>query len=118
MHKIPAELAGSKKGSLYHAHEQDLINKIVYGRTAKEWRQANADKPMKANIRDFATAIELTVHNNLLALNARLIKWMVEDDVRESILLLTAKDQFDILKDTKAVKRLEQQIQKQKKLME
>ena len=117
LHKIPAELAGSKKGSLYHAHEQDLLNKVIYGQTAKEWRQANADKPVKANIRDYATAIQLTVHNNLLALNSRLINWMVEDEVRESILLLTAKDQFAILKDTKAVKRLEEQIQKQKKLM-
>jgi len=118
LHKIPAALAGSKKGSLYHAHEQDLLNKIVYGKTAKEWKQANADKPVHTNMRDFATAIQLTVHNNLLALNSRLIKWMVEDEVRESILLLTAKDQFDILKDTKAVKRLEEQIQKQKKLRE
>ena len=118
LHKIPPNLAGTKKGRLYHASEQDLINKIVYGRTASEWRKANPDKPVKANIRDFATAIQLTVQNNLLSLNSRLIKWMVEDDIRESILLHTAKDQFGILKDNKAVKRIEQQIEKQKKLLE
>lgn len=118
LHKIPPNLAGTKKGRLYHASEHDLINKIVYGRTAADWRRANPDKPVKANIRDFATAIELTIHNNLLGLNSRLIKWMVEDDIRESILLHTAKDQFAILKDNKAAKRLEALIEKQKKLQE
>ncbi|MEM1120011.1 MAG: KilA-N domain-containing protein [Bacteroidota bacterium] len=118
LHKVPPNLAGTKKGRLYHASEQDLINKIVYGRTASEWRRANPDKPTKANIRDFATAIQLTVHNNLLSLNSRLIKWMVEDDIRESILLHTARDQFDILKEIKAVKRLDTLIEKQRKLLE
>lgn len=118
MHKVPPKLAGTKKGRLYHASEQDLINKIIYGRTAAEWRKANPDKPAQTNIRDFATAVELTVHNNLLSLNSRLIKWMVEDDIRESILLHTARDQFAILKENKAVKRIEQQIEKQKKLGE
>ena len=65
-------------------------------------------------MRDYGTAIQLTVHNNLLSLNSRLIKWMVEDDIRESILLHTAKDQFDILKDNKAVKRIKEQIEKKK----
>jgi len=116
LHKIPPNLAGTKKGRLYHASEQDLINKIVYGRTAAEWKRANSDKPIKANVRDFATAVQLTVQNNLLSLNSRLIKWMVEDDIRESILLHTAKDQFAILKDNKAVKRITEAIAKQKKL--
>ena len=118
LHKIPPKLAGTKKGRFYHASEQDLINKIVYGRTAAEWRRANPDKPTKANIRDYATAIQLTIHNNLLSLNSRIIKWMVEDDIRESILTHTARDQFAILNDSKAVKRLDKLIEKQKKLLE
>lgn len=118
LHKIPPNLAGTKKGRLYHASEQDLINKMVYGRTAAEWRRANPDKPTKANIRDFASAVHLTVHNNLLSLNSRLIKWMVEDDIRESILLHTARDQFAILGENKAVKRLDALIDKQRKLLE
>ena len=54
----------------------------------------------------------------LLNLLQNLLKQRVEDDIRESILVHTARDQFSILKDNKAVQRLEEWIAKQKKLLE
>ena len=115
MYTVPPNLAGTKKGRLYHAHEQDIINVIVYGQTANEWKRQNPDK--KGNQRDYATATQLVVHNNLLSMDSRLLKWMVEKEVRENILLHMARDQFEIFKQNKAVKRLQERIDKMQKLL-
>lgn len=115
LYEVPPHLAGTKKGRLYHAHEQDIINVIVYGETASVWKRRNPKK--KGNQRDYATATQLVVHNNLLAMDAHLLKWMVEKDLRESILLHSARDQFSIFKDNKAVKRLQERIDALQKML-
>ena len=53
-HLIP-RLQASKVGEwLIYADEADLLNKAVFGLTAKEWREANPDLAQKGNMRDFA----------------------------------------------------------------
>ncbi|MFK7983700.1 MAG: KilA-N domain-containing protein [Saprospiraceae bacterium] len=62
------------KSRLPFAAEADMINKIVFGNTSKEWRLHNMDKPTNRNQRDYANVLDLTVLNNLEFLDAMLIQ--------------------------------------------
>ena len=42
-----------------------MLNQIVFGQTAKEWRKKNSDKPLDRNQRDYASIVDLAVLNNL-----------------------------------------------------
>ena len=55
-----------------YASEADLINKALFGITAKEWRQKNPYT--KGNIRDVATIEQLIVLANLETMNAEFIR--------------------------------------------
>ena len=68
---IPPKLAKNQEGYIY-ANEADILNKALFGLTAKEWRNQNQDK--KGNIRDEATLEQLIVLSNLEAMNAEMIK--------------------------------------------
>ncbi|MDD6156200.1 MAG: KilA-N domain-containing protein [Lachnospiraceae bacterium] len=58
--------------SYTYASEADLLNTILFGKTAKEWRESNPDE--KGNIRDQATIYQLLVLANMESYNAILIK--------------------------------------------
>ncbi len=68
---IPPKLAKNQEGFIY-ANEADMLNKALFGLTAKEWREQNPDK--KGNIRDDSTIEQLIVLSNMEAMNAELIK--------------------------------------------
>ena len=53
------------------ANEADVLNVSMFGKTAKEWRDANPDK--KGNIRDYASINELICLSNMENINAVLI---------------------------------------------
>ncbi len=55
-----------------YASEADLLNTVLFGKTAKEWRDNNPNK--KGNIRDHATIHQLLVLSNMESYNAILIK--------------------------------------------
>ncbi len=55
-----------------YASEADLLNVVLFGKTAKEWRDANSTA--KGNIRDYATIYQLLVLANMESYNAILIK--------------------------------------------
>ena len=59
---------------LAYADEADLLNVVLFGCTAREWRDANPELAKKSNIRDYASIAELTVLSNLETHNAELIK--------------------------------------------
>ena len=67
---ITVELSSEQKNFVY-ANEADLLNVALFGKTAKEWREANPDKI--GNIRDYANTIELAILSNLEYLNSMLI---------------------------------------------
>ena len=67
---IPEELT-KQQISLVYANEADVLNVALFGRTAKEWRDANPDK--KGNIRDYASINELICLSNMENINAVLI---------------------------------------------
>lgn len=68
---IPPKLT-PEQISFTYASEADLLNVVLFGMTAKEWRDNNADK--KGNIRDYANLNQLLVLANMESYNAILIE--------------------------------------------
>ena len=68
---IPRELTPEQVSYTY-ASEADLLNTVLFGKTAKEWRDSNPNE--KGNIRDNATLYQLLVLANMESYNAILIK--------------------------------------------
>ena len=64
---IPEEVTPQQANTIY-ATEADVLNVAMFGITAHQWRQMNAEK--KGNIRDYATINELICLSNMENLNA------------------------------------------------
>ena len=67
---IPPELTPGQIAYAY-ATEADMLNVILFGKTAKQWKDENSDT--KGNMRDIATLNQLLVLANLESYNAVLI---------------------------------------------
>lgn len=76
---IPAVLSPEQAADTYRA-EADLLNVALFGMTAREWRQANPERP--GNMRDHATLEQLLVLVNLQTVNAELIRMGVPQPER------------------------------------
>jgi len=57
---------------MIYASEADVLNKALFGKTAKEWKESNPFK--KGNIRNYANVSQLVVLANLEFLNSEFIK--------------------------------------------
>ena len=68
---LPPELT-SLQISYTYASEADLLNVVLFGKTAKQWREENVGK--QGNIRDEASIYQLLVLSNMESYNAILIK--------------------------------------------
>lgn len=66
-HLVPAELSKVEAGYVY-ANEADLLNKALFGMTAKEWQAKNPGA--NGNMRDNATIEQLVVLSSLESQNA------------------------------------------------
>ena len=69
-HLIPPELT-QEQISYKYANEADMLNVVLFGKTAKQWRDENPRK--KGNIRDEAELNQLLVLANMESYNAILI---------------------------------------------
>ena len=69
-HLIPPELT-PEQISYKYASEADMLNVVLFGKTAKQWREENSGK--KGNIRDEAELNQLLVLANMESYNAILI---------------------------------------------
>ncbi len=69
-HIIPATITPAQAAIVY-ANEADLLNVALFGRTAKQWRDANPK--LDGNMRDHAAIEQLLVLANLEGMNAELI---------------------------------------------
>lgn len=65
------QTVGKLQTSFVYASEADVLNMALFGMTAKEWRESNANE--SGNIRDQATIQQLVVLSNLESINAMLI---------------------------------------------
>jgi len=95
------------KSRLPFASESDMLNKIVFGKTAKEWKQENTDKPADRNQRDYANIIDLVILNNLEFLDAMLLKWDMKKEDREKTLKEAYEFQYPILKRSKTLHKIQ-----------
>ncbi len=68
---IPKELT-KQQAIFVYANEADVLNMALFGKTAKEWRDANPEK--KGNLRDEASLEQLVVLSNMESINALLIR--------------------------------------------
>lgn len=70
-HIIPEKISKSDANKIY-ASEADVLNKALFGITAKEWRDKNPK--LDGNIRDYADVAQLVCLANLESLNAEFIR--------------------------------------------
>ena len=69
-HLIPA-LVTPAQAAITYANEADLLNVALFGRTAKQWRDANPR--LEGNMRDFDSIEQLLVLANIESMNAEFI---------------------------------------------
>lgn len=102
-HLIPAEISKAEAGFMY-ATEADMLNKALFGMTAKEWKSKNPTA--NGNIRDNASVEQLVVLSSLESQNALLIQQQVSQGQRVVMLNALARAQLSALLDNPSVKKL------------
>ncbi len=100
---IPPKLTPKQKSFVY-ADEADLLNTVLFGMTAAEWRKANPDK--SGNMRDYATIEQLLVLANLENINALYIGNGMPQPERLQKLSHMAREQLTALLENSSVKGL------------
>lgn len=95
----------SKKHGFIYADEADLINKIVFGKTRREWKEANPR--LQGNQRDHGTATDNALISNLEMQNAILIREGMPQDKRFE--KLREMEQFfrESMNNSRAMNKLE-----------
>ncbi|MCK9271938.1 KilA-N domain-containing protein [Candidatus Gracilibacteria bacterium] len=100
---IPKELSVQDINFVY-ADEADILNKALFGMTAKEWREQNLGN--KGNIRDEATIEQLIILANIESMNAEFIKMGVKQTLRLETLNKVAITQMKSLLNLDITKKL------------
>ena len=96
----------TEKQKIYiYANEADILNVALFGMTAKEWKDKNPT--LDGNMRDYANILQLVILSNLENLNSEMITQGLEQKVRLERLNNIAKKQYNILQDSKGIKKIE-----------
>lgn len=96
----------TEKQKVYiYANEADILNVALFGMTAKEWKDKNPT--LDGNMRDYANILQLVILSNLENLNSEMIAHGIEQKVRLERLNAIAKKQYNILQDSKGIKKIE-----------
>lgn len=96
--------------------EADMLNVVLFGKTAKQWKEDNPD--MKGNMREIATLNQLLVLANLESYNAVLINQGKKQVERMELLRQLAVQQLQTL-ETVSLNNLPQikmELQKSKQV--
>ena len=88
-----------------YANEADILNVALFGKTAKEWKDENPN--LDGNMRDYTNILQLVILINLENLNAEMINQGIEQSKRLERLNEVAKKQYEILQDSKGIKKIE-----------
>lgn len=102
-HLIPPEVTPAQ-AALTSANEADVLNIALFGRTAKEWRDANPT--LDGNMRDHATIEQLLVLANIEGMNAELIHMGLSQGERLRRLNAIAIRQMQVLTAAPATEQL------------
>jgi len=104
---IPKLTPAQKKDWIY-TDEADMLNIVLFGCTAKQWREANPQRASDGeNIRDMASINELAILSNMEILNALLIEQGIDMKNRMRVLSRAVQEQrktlenIDILRSVK-----------------
>ena len=100
---IPAQITPAQANIIY-AHEADVLNMAMFGKTAKQWRDENPD--LKGNIRDYATINELICLSNMENLNAVFIEQGMPQSERLMKLNQIAIHQMTVLESNNNERKL------------
>ncbi len=113
---IPEKLYNTKKEFVSYAGEVDILNEVLFGHTAKEWKISNPG--LKGNMRDYASVEQLIVLNVLQGVHALLIKWDTDIVERKKILQEVVGDFMPIVQNTKlkSLQELKSRVNKQNRL--
>ncbi len=96
----------TEKQKLYvYANEADILNVALFGMTAKEWKDQNPS--LDGNMRDYANILQLVILSNLENLNSGMIAQGISQNVRLEKLNAIAKKQYNILQDSKGIRKIE-----------
>jgi hypothetical protein len=96
-------LPKGKEGIIY-AEEAEVLNKVVFNITAKEWNAENPELVKKNhNIRDYASTHQLIIIANLEPFNAELIRNKISQYDRIQMLKQSAVEQMKSLLKSKAI---------------
>ena len=104
-----------KQKKFVYAEEADVLNVVLFGMTAKEWREKNPN--LEGNIRDYANILYLIVLSNLEVLNASMIDNNIKQSERLEKLNQTARKELNILSKDKNIFGIEK-LDNNKKLFE
>jgi hypothetical protein len=88
-----------------------MLNFAVFGKTSKEWCEANPKKCEIGNIRDDASIEQLTVLSNLEVLNAEMIKNNIPQEKRSEISIQRAQEQIQTLMKLESMKNLKEKYE-------
>ena len=94
-----------KQKLFVYANEADILNVALFGMTAKEWKDQNPS--LDGNMRDYANILQLVILSNLENLNSEMIAQGIEQKVRLEKLNAIAKKQYNILQDSKGIRKIE-----------
>jgi hypothetical protein len=103
-HLIPLRISQTHANMIF-ANEADVLNKALFGMTAKEWRDKNPN--LEGNIRDHSDVIQLVCLANLEALNAEFIRQGLSQSERLLKLNEIAIIQLRSLVRNTSIKKLE-----------
>jgi len=93
-----------------YTDEADMLNKIVFGQTAAEWKKANKKLAKGSqNQRDYASIHQLVILANLENLNAHFIEAGYDQRKRMKLLIKSAEQQYQsfLFKQESEIKLLE-----------
>ena len=91
---LPLEIT-KQQASFIYADEADVLNVAMFGKTARQWREANPT--LKGNIRDYASINELICLSNMENLNAVFIEQRMPQSERLLKLNQIAIHQMSVL---------------------
>jgi len=102
-HLIPSLSEASIKKYIY-TDEADMLNRLVFGQNANEWRSNNPSLAVgQRNQRDYASTQQLVILANLESLNSYLISDATDRAKRIKTLAQEAKRQYNALIDSQEI---------------
>ncbi len=106
-HRIKIDEVGYNRFTMtpnIYANEADILNVALFGKTAKKWKDENPN--LDGNMRDYANILQLVILINLENLNAEMINQGIQQSERLNRLNEVAKKQYEILQDSKGIKKI------------